>query len=107
MRPDETDEERQEKLPQDNARPFDADTPDQGVETRPETDSNVDSTEVYQEGLAASTNTDQPNGTHEPPASNGTVDAPAPDQTTTDAGKYESDAADTPGNKNNAEDDSL
>ena len=63
MRPDETDEERLEKLPEDQDRPFTPDVPDteNNFSTRPETDSNMDSTEVYQEGVAGAAEIEEPN----------------------------------------------
>ncbi len=61
MQPDETDEERLEQLPEDNGRPFDPAT-DSVNDTHPATDSNLDSTEVYQEGVDVASNTATPNG---------------------------------------------
>lgn len=52
MRPDETDEERKEKLDQDIERPFTPADPEQTQgDTLPTTDTEVDTTELYQEGV--------------------------------------------------------
>lgn len=61
MQPDETDEEREEKLPGDAERPFTPASNDKSYDTRPETDSNMDSTEVYQEGVAGVAGIEEPN----------------------------------------------
>jgi hypothetical protein len=56
MQPDETDEERIEKLPEDIERPFTPAAPKQPVNDKaPETDTGVDSTELYQEGINSPT----------------------------------------------------
>lgn len=61
MPPDETDEERLEKLPGDDNTPFGPAPDDKGHFTRPETDSNMDSTAVYQEGVDAAAGIEEPN----------------------------------------------
>jgi hypothetical protein len=63
MRPDETDEERLEKLSEDVGRPFDPPAAS-ADDTHPATDSNLDSTEVYQEGTDAAAGVDDPNGSN-------------------------------------------
>ncbi|HET8709200.1 MAG TPA: hypothetical protein VFL85_02870 [Candidatus Saccharimonadales bacterium] len=61
MPPDETDEERQEKLPGDENTPFGPADSDKGHFERPETDSNIDSTELYQEGVDGAAGIEEPN----------------------------------------------
>ena len=52
MQPDETDEERKEKLTEDIERPFTPAEPEQANDdTAPRTDTDVDATELYQGGL--------------------------------------------------------
>lgn len=62
MPPEENDEERLEKLAGDASRPF---GPPPDVEeahpTRPETDSNIDTTEFYQEGIDGAAGIEEPN----------------------------------------------
>lgn len=61
MPPDETDEERQEKLPGDENTPFGPAGEDSGHFQRPETDSNIDATELYQEGIDGAAGIEEPN----------------------------------------------
>jgi hypothetical protein len=61
MPPDETDEERQEKLPGDENTPFGPANPSQGHFERPETDSNLDATEMYHEGVDGAAGIEEPN----------------------------------------------
>ncbi len=62
MPPDENDEERQEKLPNDISRPF-GPPPEADDEhtTYPETDSNLDTTQLYQEGIDSAAGIEEPN----------------------------------------------
>ena len=62
MPPDENDEERLEKLAGDSSRPF-GPPPDasEAHPTRPETDSNIDTTEFYQEGIDGAAGIEEPN----------------------------------------------
>lgn len=61
MPPDETDEERKQKLPGDDNTPFGPAASDDGHFQRPETDSNIDSTELYQEGIDGAAGIVEPN----------------------------------------------
>ena len=89
MPPDETAEERLEKLPEDNQQPFapaapvrdDAAEPDADAQptqdldnTHQATDTNIDSHELYDEGVSGATEASEPN------AGNAVVDYNKPDE---------------------------
>lgn len=61
MPPDETDEERLEKLPGDDNTPFGPASTDEGHFTHPDTDTGIDSDELYNSGIDNAANIKEPN----------------------------------------------
>lgn len=64
MRPDETDEERLEQISPDEDRPFEPEGAT-GDDTHPTTDSELDTTEVYQDGVESASNMPSPDDADE------------------------------------------